>query len=84
MREEQDNLDDYNLTEDEEGVMDEDAARFEEDDEEEDGGDGDSDEEEDRREYGIYQCLPVPPGEPDWEEEEPQTVEEYLRRVRCG
>jgi hypothetical protein len=39
-------------------------------------------EEADRREYGIYQCLPVEPGEPDWQEGEPQSVEEYLRRVR--
>lgn len=41
-----------------------------------------SDSEADRREFGLYQCLPVEPGEPDWETEEPETVEEYLRRVR--
>ncbi len=41
-----------------------------------------SDSEADRREFGLYQCLPVEPGEPEWDTEEPETVEEYLRRVR--
>ena len=40
-------------------------------------------ENEDKRQFGIYQCLPVDDGEPEWEAGEPQTVEEYLRRVRC-
>lgn len=52
--------------------------------EEEDEEEGSSDSDIDRREFGIYPCLPVEPGEPDWESGEPQTVEEYLRRVRCG
>ena len=42
-----------------------------------------ADEDFDRRQYGIYQVLPIDDKEPDWEaEEEPSTVEEYLRRVR--
>lgn len=41
-----------------------------------------TDEEVDKRQYGIYQALPVDDAEPDWESEEPATVEEYLRRVR--
>lgn len=54
-----------------------------EEEEHEEEGEGDSSEEEDRREFGIYQCLPVDDGEPDWGAgEEAQTVEEYLRRVR--
>ena len=48
-------------------------------DEEEDSSDCSS---VDRREFGIYACLPVEPGEPDWEQDDPQSVEEYLRRVR--
>lgn len=42
----------------------------------------DTDEDTDKRQYGIYQCLPVDDAEPDWGVEEPETVEEYLRRVR--
>lgn len=34
------------------------------------------------QEFGIHQCLPVAEGEPDWSIGEPQTVEEYLKRVR--
>lgn len=49
-------------------------------DEVEEASSGDS--EADRREFGLYQCLPVEPGEPDWDQQEPETVEEYLRRVR--
>jgi hypothetical protein len=41
-----------------------------------------TDDETDRQQYGIYQCLPVDDHEPDWECKEPDTVEEYLRRVR--
>ena len=41
-----------------------------------------SDEEEVLRQFGIYQCLPVGDGEPDFEAGEPTTAEEYLRRVR--
>jgi hypothetical protein len=41
-----------------------------------------TDEEVDKRQYGIYQALPVDDAEPDWESGEPATVEEYLRRVR--
>ncbi|KAL4427817.1 hypothetical protein ABPG75_001906 [Micractinium tetrahymenae] len=57
-----------------------DADEYE--DEAEEAKDSSSDSEADRREFGLYQCLPVEPGEPDWDTEEPQTVEEYLRRVR--
>jgi len=42
----------------------------------------DTDEELDKRQFGIYQALPVDDAEPDWESGEPATVEEYLRRVR--
>lgn len=41
-----------------------------------------TDEEVDKRQFGIYQALPVDDAEPDWESGEPETVEEYLRRVR--
>ncbi|GAB4813374.1 hypothetical protein N2152v2_000420 [Parachlorella kessleri] len=41
-----------------------------------------SDEEEVLQQFGIYQCLPVGNGEPDFEAGEPTTAEEYLRRVR--
>lgn len=41
-----------------------------------------TDEEVDKRQYGIYQALPVDDAEPDWESGEAATVEEYLRRVR--
>lgn len=41
-----------------------------------------TDDETDRQHYGIYRCLPVDDQEPDWECAEPDTVEEYLRRVR--
>ncbi len=41
-----------------------------------------TDDEIDKRQYGIYQALPVDDAEPDWESGEPSTVEEYLRRVR--
>lgn len=42
--------------------------------------------EDDRREYGIVQCLPVDDEEPDFGTDDamPETVEEYLRRVRYG
>ena len=39
-------------------------------------------EEVDRRQYGIYQALPVEEGDPDWESGEATSVEEYLKRVR--
>lgn len=42
-----------------------------------DGFDGD-----DGREFGIVQCLPVSDAEPNFDSEQPLTVEEYLRRVR--
>ena len=42
---------------------------------------GEDDPEFDMQQFGIYQALPVPPGQPDWEGE-PQTAEEYLQRVR--
>ena len=42
---------------------------------------GSSDDEADRREFGIYQCLPVAPGAPNWDAA-CDDVEEYLRRVR--
>jgi hypothetical protein len=79
----QEALDALKMTEYDEDSMDEDAERIGEEEEDDDEGEDDSSEEEDKREYGIYQCLPVEGGEPNWEEEEPQTVEEYLRRVRC-
>jgi hypothetical protein len=41
-----------------------------------------TDEELDKRQFGIYQALPVDDAEPDWESGEPASVEEYLRRVR--
>ena len=41
-----------------------------------------TDEEIDKRQFGIYQALPVDDAEPNWDEGEPATVEEYLRRVR--
>ncbi|EFN58051.1 expressed protein [Chlorella variabilis] len=67
----------------EEGVYVEEGEEEEvEEGEEEEEEEGSSSEEDDRREFGIYQCLPVEAGEPRWEEGEPQTVEEYLRRVR--
>ena len=47
--------------------------------EEEESG---TDEEEEQREFGIYQCLPVDDGPPDFDSGEPETAEEYLRRVR--
>ena len=50
--------------------------------EETDGEDAHTDEEADKRQFGIYQALPVDDREPDWGTEEPQSVEEYLRRVR--
>lgn len=43
--------------------------------------DDSSDEEYNQRHFGIYQALPVD-GEPDWSLSEPDTAEEYLRRVR--
>lgn len=39
-------------------------------------------EEHDHKMFGIYQALPVPEGEPDWDSGPPETAEEYLRRVR--
>ena len=45
--------------------------------------DSDVDDSADRHAYGLYQQLPVSPGEPDLSSE-PQTAEEYLQRVRCG
>jgi hypothetical protein len=41
-----------------------------------------TDEDADKRQFGIYQCLPVDDREPDWQSGEPESVEEYLRRVR--
>eukprot|EP00201_Polytomella_parva_P010991 CAMPEP_0175053288 /NCGR_PEP_ID=MMETSP0052_2-20121109/8839_1 /TAXON_ID=51329 ORGANISM="Polytomella parva, Strain SAG 63-3" /NCGR_SAMPLE_ID=MMETSP0052_2 /ASSEMBLY_ACC=CAM_ASM_000194 /LENGTH=771 /DNA_ID=CAMNT_0016317801 /DNA_START=142 /DNA_END=2457 /DNA_ORIENTATION=+ len=32
--------------------------------------------------FSIYQAIPVPEGDPDWSQEVPDTVEEYLKRVR--
>ncbi len=52
-----------------------------EDEEGSDEEDSSSDAEADRREFGIYQALPVEPGEPDWDAE-CLDVQEYLRRVR--
>ena len=65
-------------------VLLEDAPYLEDDDsdEYEDYDIADDEEEDDRRNFGIYQCLPVDDEEPDWDSGEPQTVEEYLRRVR--
>ncbi|PRW56469.1 Gem-associated 2 [Chlorella sorokiniana] len=62
------------------------AAAFDEDQEydDEEGSeeeDSSSDSDADRREFGIYQALPVEEGEPDWEAE-CLDVQEYLRRVR--
>lgn len=56
-----------------------DEAEDEKDDEME--FESDIDEVYDRQAFGIYQQLPVPPGEPDLSSE-PQTAEEYLQRVR--
>lgn len=36
----------------------------------------------DKAEFGLYQCLPVDDADPNFESDEPLTVEEYLRRVR--
>ena len=57
-----------------------DEKEYEEEEEEEEGSE-DSDSEADRREFGIYQALPVEAGEPDWDAE-CLDVQEYLRRVR--
>lgn len=61
------------------------AAHDEEQEHDEEGSeeeeDSSSDSEADRREFGIYQALPVEDGEPDWEAE-CLDVQEYLRRVR--
>jgi len=46
-----------------------------------DEDDSDSDEEYNLKNFGIHQALPVD-GEPDWSLAEPDTAEEYLRRVR--
>eukprot|EP00879_Flechtneria_rotunda_P009586 GHRR01010032.1.p1 GENE.GHRR01010032.1~~GHRR01010032.1.p1 ORF type:complete len:208 (+),score=95.48 GHRR01010032.1:279-902(+) len=40
-----------------------------------------SDDEYNQKNFGIYQALPVD-GEPDWSLDEPDSAEEYLRRVR--
>lgn len=40
------------------------------------------DSEIDKAEFGMYQCLPVDSGAPNFDDDEPLTVEEYLRRVR--
>lgn len=40
------------------------------------------DSEIDKAEFGLYQCLPVDDGVPNFESDEPLTVEEYLKRVR--
>ena len=58
---------------------DEEVAAAEEEEEEEEE---EIDEEFDRRQYGIHQCLPVDDAQPDWAAGEPDSVEEYLRRVR--
>lgn len=42
-----------------------------------------SDEEHTLQEYGIARALPVDGQEPNWDLEEPDSAEEYLRRVRC-
>lgn len=63
----------------------EDVAEEEEEEEDEadqEAEDDEEDAEQERREFGIYQCLPVDDAEPDWESGEAATVEEYLRRVR--
>ena len=57
------------------------SQEYEEEEEEEEESDSSSDAEADRREFGIYQALPVEPGEPDWDAE-CLDVQEYLRRVR--
>jgi hypothetical protein len=59
-----------------------DVEREEEEYEETDEEDAQTDEEADKRQFGIYQALPVDDREPDWATEEPESVEEYLRRVR--
>lgn len=46
------------------------------------GGREDGFDEYDGREFGIVQCLPVSDAEPNFDSEQPLTVEEYLRRVR--
>ena len=45
--------------------------------------DSDVDDQFDRHAFGLYQQLPVPPGQPDLSSE-PQSAEEYLQRVRCS
>ena len=45
--------------------------------------DSEVDDELDRHAFGLYQQLPVSPGQPDLGSE-PQTAEEYLQWVRCG
>lgn len=47
------------------------------------GFDNEVDDDFDRHAFGLYQQLPVSPGQPDLASE-PQTAEEYLQRVRCG
>ena len=64
----------------EEGEEDEEVDEEEEEEEEEEEDEEEA--EQERREFGIYQCLPVDDAEPDWESGEAATVEEYLRRVR--
>jgi hypothetical protein len=44
--------------------------------------DSSTDEELDKRQFGIYRCLPVDDAEPDWAAGEASSVEEYMRRVR--
>lgn len=63
---------------------DEEAEEGEREDEEAEEGEEEEEQEaeQERREFGIYQCLPVDDAEPDWESGEAATVEEYLRRVR--
>ena len=39
-------------------------------------------EEDDRKHFGIYRCLPVDDAPPNWAAGEPDSAEEYLRRVR--
>lgn len=71
--------DDATILEDEGGAMDDAYEEAKEGEEEAAAG---TDDEGDKRQFGIYQCLPVDDREPDWEREEPESVEEYLRRVR--
>lgn len=80
MQEEEDyELQSVDRNEDDEMFEQVDQDQLEEQQEEHEYG---TDEDGDKRQYGIYQALPVDDAEPDWESGEAATVEEYLRRVR--